>query len=161
MIEPVPRMRHLDLREYEQSEPTRLSLEVRRALRDCLPSLSITPAPDSENAYILTPGATIGAVETEGLSVAIRPKLGIGRVLFLASCAMGAFRLRDRDRFDFRGRGHAGRGDGPWVCDGCQAGVRTRVAPRLQNGGGDSTRRPWASSYQRTGPAQVLRSCAD
>ena len=100
--ERMPRMRHLDLREFEQSEPTRLSLGARRALRDCLPSLTIAPAPDSEHAYVLTPGAIIGAVEIEDLSVSIQPKLGIGRVLFLASYAMGAFRLRDRDRFDFR-----------------------------------------------------------
>ena len=95
-------MRHLDLREFEQSEPIRLSLGARRALRGCLPSLTIAPAPDSEHAYVLTPGATIGAVEIEDLSVSIQPKLGIGRVLFLASYTMGAFRLRDRDRFDFR-----------------------------------------------------------
>ena len=95
-------MRHLDMREFEQSESIRLSLGARRALSDCLPTLAIAPAPDSENAYVLTPGATIGAVEVEDLSVSIRPKLGIGRVLFLASYAMGAFRLRDRDRFDFR-----------------------------------------------------------
>ena len=99
---PVPRMRHLDLREFEPSEPIRLSLGARRALRGCLPWLSIAPAPDSENAYVLTPGTIIGAVEIEGLSVSIRPKLGIGRVLFLASYAMGAFRLRDRNPFDFR-----------------------------------------------------------
>ena len=95
-------MRHLDLREFEPSEPIRLSLGARRALRGCLPSLSIAPAADSENAYVLTPGAIIGALEVEDLSVAIQPKLGIGRVLFLASYAMGAFRLRDRNPFDFR-----------------------------------------------------------
>lgn len=63
--------------------------------------VTIEPAPDSENAYILTPGATIGALEIEGLSVSIRPKLDIGRVLFLASYGMGAFRLRERERFSF------------------------------------------------------------
>ena len=35
------------------------------------------------------------------MSVSIRPKLAIDRVLFLASYAMGAFELRDMDRFDF------------------------------------------------------------
>ena len=95
-------MRHLDLREFKESEPIRLSIAARRELRDSLPSLGIAPAPDSENAYVLLPGATIGALEVEDLSVSIRPKLGIGRVLFLASYAMGAFRLRDSDRFDFR-----------------------------------------------------------
>ena len=95
-------MRHLDLREFKESEPIRLSIAARRELRDSLPSLGIAPAPDLENAYVLLPGATIGALEIEDLSVFIRPKLGIGRVLFLASYAMGAFRLRDSDRFDFR-----------------------------------------------------------
>ena len=95
-------MRHLDLREFKESEPIRLSIAARRELRDSLPSLGIAPAPDLENAYVLLPGATIGALEIEDLSVSIRPKLGIGRVLFLASYAMGAFRLRDSDRFDFR-----------------------------------------------------------
>ena len=94
---PVPRTEHLDLRELGESEPIRLSLDARRALSGCLPSLSIAPAPDSEKAYVLTPGATIGAVEVGNLSVSIQPKLGIGRVLFLASYAMGAFRLRDRE----------------------------------------------------------------
>ncbi len=94
-------MRRLDLQEYEPSEPVRLRVAEREALRRSLRSLTIEPAPDSENTYILTPGATIGALEIGDLSVSIRPKLAIGRVLFLASYAMGAFRLRERERFSF------------------------------------------------------------
>lgn len=94
-------MRHLDLREYEPSPPVRLAVDEREALRRSLRPVTIEPAPDSENSYILTPGATIGALEIEGLSVSIRPKLDIGRVLFLASYGMGAFRLRERERFGF------------------------------------------------------------
>lgn len=95
-------MRRLDLREYEESEPFRLSIDEREALRRSLRSLAVEPASDSESTYVLTPGATIGAIEIGDLSVSIRPKLEIGRVLFLASYAMGAFELRDRERFDFR-----------------------------------------------------------
>ena len=48
------------------------------------------------------PGSTVGAVELGELSVSIRPKLDITRVLFLPCYAMGAFKLREMDRFDFR-----------------------------------------------------------
>ena len=95
-------MRRLDLREWERSEPVRLSVVEREALSRSLSPLAIEPAPDSENTYLLTPNATIGALEIGDLSVSIRPKLGIGRVLFLASYAMGAFKIRNRERFDFR-----------------------------------------------------------
>ena len=98
---PTTAMRHLDLREYERSEPVTLALAEREALRLNLPSLNIEPAPDSESAYVLTPGETIGALEIGDLSVSLRPKLDIGRVLFLASYAMGAFELRDAERFSF------------------------------------------------------------
>ena len=94
-------MRHLDLKEHTPSEPVRLLIAEREALRHSLPSLSIVPAPDSENACVLTPGETIGALEIGEVSVSIRPKLDIGRVLFLASYAMGAFKLRDAERFSF------------------------------------------------------------
>ena len=94
-------MRRLDLREHEESQPFRLSIDERETLRRSLPALSVEPAPDSENAYILKPGEIIGALDIGDLSVSIRPKLEIERVLFLASYAMGAFKLRDRERFDF------------------------------------------------------------
>lgn len=94
-------MRHLDLREWQRSEPVRLTLREREALRRSLPSLGIEPAVDSEHAWLLTPGETVGAFEVGGLSVSIRPKLDIGRVLFLGSYAMGAFKLREAERFSF------------------------------------------------------------
>ena len=94
-------MRHLDLQEYEPSRPIRLLVAEREALHRALPSLIIEPAPDSENTYVLTPGATVGAIEIGELSVCIRPKLNIGRVLFLASYALGAFKLRKTERFNF------------------------------------------------------------
>ena len=93
-------MRRIDLREYVTSAPLELSAGERDALRAAVPSLNIEPAPGRTGAYCLTPGATIGALELGDLSVAIRPKLDISRVLFLASYALGAFELRE-ERFDF------------------------------------------------------------
>ena len=75
----------------------RLSVEERDALRPILSS--IEPAPAEANAYQLTPGSTIGALEIGNLSVSIEPKLPIGRVLYLAAYAMGVdFR---EERFDY------------------------------------------------------------
>lgn len=92
-------MRTVDLREHERSGPWRLSLQERAALRRVLPSVAVEPADGAEGEYHLTPGSTIGAVEVGGLSVSIRPKLEIARVLFLAGYAMEAFVVRER--FDF------------------------------------------------------------
>lgn len=101
-VERATTMRRLDLREWQRSEPVRLTRAEREALRHSLPSsLGIEPAPDSEHAWLLTPGETVGALEVGELSVSIRPKLDVGRVLFLASYAMGAFKLREAERFSF------------------------------------------------------------
>ena len=94
-------MRQIDLREYVPSAPVRLSVTERDRLRDALPSLTIEPAPSAEDEYRLTPGSTIGALEIGDLSISIHPKLDISRVLFLASYAMGAFKLREVERFNF------------------------------------------------------------
>ena len=94
-------MRAIDLQEYARSERVQLSVAERDGLNRIVPSLTVEPAPGVEDEYHLTPGSVIGAFESGGLSVSIRPKLAIDRVLFLASYAMGAFKLRDMDRFDF------------------------------------------------------------
>ena len=94
-------MRTVDLREYDRSEPVQLSVAERDGLIRIVPSLTIEPAPGVEGAYHLTPGSHIGAFESGGLSVSILPKLAIARVLFLASYAMGAFKLKEMDRFYF------------------------------------------------------------
>ena len=94
-------MRAIDLQEYACSERVQLSVAERDGLTRIVPSLTVEPAPGVEDEYHLTPGSVIGAFESGGLSVSIRPKLAIDRVLFLASYAMGAFKLRDVDRFSF------------------------------------------------------------
>ena len=159
--ERMPRMRHLDLREFEQSEPIRLSLGARRALRGCLPSLTIAPAPDSEHAYVLTPGATIGAVEIEDLSVSIQPKLGIGRVLFLASYTMGAFRLRDRDRFDFRDEDTLVEALVPGFASAAKRAFAQGLLHGYRTEEETLQRRPRANPYGRTDSAKVRRSSPD
>jgi len=86
-------MRALELREYERSEPLRLSVAERDALDEIV---NVAPVPGQTDAYYLTPGSMVGAFELGDLSVSIRPKLDISRVLFLASYAIGAFKLRER-----------------------------------------------------------------
>ena len=92
-------MRTIDLREHERSGSWPLSAAERDALR-VVPSLVVEPAAGREGAYHLTPGSTVGAVEIGDLSVSIRPKLDVARVLFLAGYAPEAFEVRER--FDFR-----------------------------------------------------------
>ena len=95
-------MRRIDLQEYVTSAPLHLAVGERDALRATVPSLTIESAPGVAGVYCLKPGSTIGALEIGDLSVAIRPKLDISRVLYLASYALGAFKLRE-ERFDFEG----------------------------------------------------------
>lgn len=91
-------MRKLDLREWTRTEePVTLSVRERDRLQHLL--ASIEPAPGTNDAYYLRPGSRIGALEIGDLSVAIEPKLPIGRVLYLASYAVGVgFR---EERFDY------------------------------------------------------------
>ncbi len=91
-------MRRLDLQEHTPSGPEPLSSLEREVLR-AIRSLTIEPARGGDSWY-LTPGSTIGALELGDLSVSIRPKLEISRVLFLASYAMGEVNLRE-ERFAF------------------------------------------------------------
>ena len=93
-------MRAIDLREHERSGPWPLSAAERDALRQVAPSVAVEPAAGREGAYHLTPGSTVGAVEIGDLSVSIRPKLEIARVLFLAGYAMESFTVPER--FGFR-----------------------------------------------------------
>ena len=93
-------MRQVDLTEYAQSTPQPLSAVERDALRKLL---TIEPAEGAEGAeamYHLTPGSTVGAVEIDGLSVLIRPKIGIPQLLSLACYAIGKVKFQSDD-FDF------------------------------------------------------------
>ena len=90
-------MHELCLREHETSQPYQLAVAERDALAKFV---DVTPAEGAPDRYTLRPGSTVGALEVGDLSVIIRPKLEVARVLYLASYAMGAFKLRD-DPFAF------------------------------------------------------------
>ena len=94
-------MGRIDLREHERSDPVPLSVAEHDELRK-IPSLAIERADtaSAEAEYRLTPGSTVGAVEIGGLSVFIRPKIGIRQLLSLACYAMGAYRPQ-KGIFDF------------------------------------------------------------
>ena len=94
--------RQIDLQEYIQSGPHPLSapeLDVLLSGAKKL-DLSIAPATGENGLYHLTPGSTVGAVDTGGLSVLIRPKIGIPQLLSLACYAMGAYKPQP-ELFDF------------------------------------------------------------
>ena len=88
----------VDLREYKASEPVALKPAQRDALA---PWVGITPAPGTEAHYLLKPEAVVGAFELGDLSVFIRPKLDIPKLIFIACYAMDAFELREGERFRF------------------------------------------------------------
>ena len=95
-------MRQLDLKEYEGSGPVRLSITERDTLREVLPSVTVEPVSGVEGEYRLTPGAIVGAVEISDLSVLIRPKIGILKLLSLACYAMGVYKPQELRLFDFK-----------------------------------------------------------
>ena len=96
---PPPPMRELNLQEYRPSGPHRLCPSVRDALTDTA-RIAVAPAPGADNAYILTPGSTIGAITVGNRSALIEPKIGIPQVLSLACYAIGKVRFQPAD-FDF------------------------------------------------------------
>ena len=95
--EPV---RPIDLTEYQRSGPVDLSATERDVLAGTLPSLAIQPVIGRDDAYYVTPGSTVGAVEVGDLSVLIHPKIGIRQLLSLACYAVGQIKFQHED-FDF------------------------------------------------------------
>lgn len=93
-------MPEINLKEYQQKGPLPLSANERGALCEVLPSVTIQPASGSDAEYYLTPGSIVGAVEIGDLSVVIRPKIGIPKLLSLACYAIGKIKFQAED-FDF------------------------------------------------------------
>ena len=87
-------IRQIELEEYVRSEPHSLSVLERDALQQSLPGLTVQPVAGQSGSYYLTPGSTVGAVETGQLSVLICPKIGIPQLLSLICYAMSRFRPR-------------------------------------------------------------------
>lgn len=93
-------MWQVDLQEYAPSEypltASELGVLVGEAKRL---DLSISPT-HTEDVYTLRPDSKVGAVEVGGLSVLIRPKIGIPQLLSLACYAIGRVRFQETD-FEF------------------------------------------------------------
>ena len=93
--------RKLDLTEYQPSAPVELSVAQRDGLRLAVKDIGIEPALGEERTYVLRPHSTVGAVEIEGLSVVIHPKIPIRRVLSLVLYTLGARDIEQRSHFSF------------------------------------------------------------
>jgi 5-methylcytosine-specific restriction enzyme subunit McrC len=75
-------VREIVVSEYAKSEPIHLRAEELRALRAFEPRLFVTPAFTPET-YTLTATSYVGSIDLPQVSVRIRPKLPVDRVLFL------------------------------------------------------------------------------
>ncbi|MCY4412499.1 MAG: hypothetical protein OXC27_18745 [Caldilineaceae bacterium] len=95
-------MQQINLQEYQESNPIPLEVDERDLLRDLLSSVSIEPVKHASNKYRLRPGPIVGALEMDGLSVLIKPKIGIPQLLSLACYAMGVYRPQEQHLFDFQ-----------------------------------------------------------
>lgn len=96
-------MELLTLTEYQTRSGVRLEPSQRDALHGLVPSLAISPTPGREGFYDLMPGSHIGALSLPDLTVEIRPKIPIDRLLFLVSYAMDPKAWRALP-FDFTAR---------------------------------------------------------
>ena len=86
-------MKHLTLAEYEKAERIPLTADQIYALQRAASSIDITPTP-TNGIWDLRPASHVGVVRLPNLTVEIRPKLPIESVLFLASYALGVFKLK-------------------------------------------------------------------
>ncbi|MCY4625808.1 MAG: hypothetical protein OXC99_12535 [Chloroflexi bacterium] len=96
-------VRELNLTEYKPSEATPLTAPELASLLSARKQLgvSVEPAQNHLGAYVVTPASTVGAVEIDGLSVVIKPKITMQQVLSLALYAMDADSRFHLHPFDF------------------------------------------------------------
>lgn len=92
-------MKTIELEENQKSGSYALSQDQLDALRQ-IKSLTVERVDGPNREYHLTPGSVVGAVEVDGLSVRIRPKIGVRQLLSLACYAADQVTLQPRD-FDF------------------------------------------------------------
>ena len=117
-------MLELTLTEYQTWEGVELSASDRDVLGDRA-SVTVVPSVRREGAYDLTPRSTVGVLQTGTMSLEIRPKLPIDRVLFLISYALGVTDFRT-DAFGF--------GDGPDLFEAMIPGFVTQVRRAFRRG---------------------------
>ena len=82
----------LTLTEYATEPHVALDDGVADWLRVAVPELDVRPSWNAPGHYDLTPGSHIGLVSISGLSIVIRPKVPVERVLFLISYALDPVR---------------------------------------------------------------------
>ena len=117
-------MLELALTEYGKREGVELSASDRDLLGDRA-SVTVVPAVGTEGAYDLTPSSTVGVLQTGTMSLEIRPKLPINRVLFLISYALDVRRFRPED-FRF--------GDAPDLLEAMIPGFVAQVSRAFRRG---------------------------
>ena len=87
-------MQRLELREYEERIwPGPLSQDQLEALNKA--RVDVSPTTDPGGAYLLKPSSYVGAVNVGDLSVIVRPKIPVDRVMFLMTYAMDPRHWRD------------------------------------------------------------------
>ena len=86
-------MPRLVLTEHESREDVHLTPEQLDALRHVTRAIDVSPT-STRDSWNLRPGSEVGVIRLPDLTVEVRPKLSIHRVLFLASYALGAFKLK-------------------------------------------------------------------
>lgn len=94
-------MRRIELREYDTTPAVQLSsseLDVLRRHHKAL-DVTVTPAVGHPHHYDLKSSSTVGAIEFGDLSVQIRPKLPVARLVALLAYATDAVKLAEW--FDF------------------------------------------------------------
>ncbi len=85
------------LTEYETREAVHLSQIELRTLQRLAPWMSIAPSAVAESCYDLKPDSHVGTLNLGTATIEIRPKLDVGRVLFLISYSMGLAAWTDED----------------------------------------------------------------
>ena len=80
------------LTEYVTTESVPLDEGVAEWLRSAVPALDVRPSWNAPGNYDLTPGSHVGLVSISDLSIVIRPKVPVERVLFLMSFALDPVR---------------------------------------------------------------------
>ncbi|MXX99609.1 MAG: hypothetical protein F4Y67_02150 [Chloroflexi bacterium] len=85
-------MREINLVEYQPSEYDLSPQELDALLCINIQGLLVEPIEAQEGRFRLTPGPTVGAVETAKLSVLISPKIGIAQLLAISCYAHSRYR---------------------------------------------------------------------
>jgi len=86
--------RTLTLTEYETALGVALAPAEAEWLRGCGDGLDVKPAWGAPGRYDLTPRGLVGLVALPGLTVLLRPKIAVERVLFLLSYALDPVRWK-------------------------------------------------------------------